>query len=81
MGKKSTIALVGLIVEDQSLSKKVNDVLHDYGKYIIGRMGLPYKERKVNVISVVLDAPEKEIAELSSKLGKIKGVKTNTVLY
>lgn len=73
------IALIGIIVENYTMAEMVNKVLHDYGDYIIGRMGIPHKERKISVISVVLDAPNNIISALSGKLGMIDGVNTKTI--
>lgn len=73
------IALIGIIVEKYESAELVNSVLHDYGTYIIGRMGIPHKERGISVISVVLDAPGNIISALSGKLGMIDGVSTKTV--
>ena len=75
----SKIAVVAIIVSDLSAVTKINALLHDFGEYIIGRLGLPYKEKKVNVISVVMDAPQEVINSLSGKIGMIDGV-TSKVL-
>lgn len=72
------VALIGIIVEDMTATERINAVLHDYGEYIIGRMGLPYKERGIAVISVVIDASNQTISSLSGKLGMIKGVSVKT---
>ncbi len=68
------IALIGIIVEDLNSTDKINEILHNYSQYIVGRMGLPYRSRNVAIISVIIDAPENEISALSGKLGMIKGV-------
>ena len=68
------IALVGIIVEDTNSVGKVNEILHDYGEHIVGRMGIPYREKSVNVISVVLDAPSQEINALSPILVTLSGI-------
>lgn len=68
------IALIGIIVEDLEMTDRINEILHEYRKYIIGRMGIPYKSRGVAIISVVIDAPGNEISALSGKLGMIKNV-------
>ncbi len=73
------IAVVAIIVSDLEAVQKINDLLHAYGEHIIGRQGIPYRERGVNVISVVLDAPIEVINGLSGKLGMVKGV-TSKVL-
>ncbi len=76
---KTRIALIGIIVENTGKTEELNALLHEYGKYIIGRMGLPYREKKVSIISVVLDAPQDTISALSGKLGKIEGLSVKTV--
>jgi putative iron-only hydrogenase system regulator len=68
------LAVIGIIIEDISSAEKVNDLLHEYSQYIIGRMGIPYKQRGVSVITVVLDAKDNIISALSGKLGMIKGI-------
>ncbi|MBE6365049.1 MAG: iron-only hydrogenase system regulator [Lentisphaerae bacterium] len=73
------IALIGIIVEDTARSAEINSLLHEYGEFIIGRMGVPYRERKVSVISVMLDAPGDVINSLSGKLGMLEGVSVKTV--
>ena len=76
---ETRIALVGIIVEDMEQSEKINQILHEYGRYIIGRMGIPYRQRNVSIISIVLDAPNPIISALSGKLGMLPGVQTKTV--
>ena len=71
---ESRIAIIGIIVEDIDASSKVNDILHDYSKYIIGRMRIPYREKGVNIISVAIDAPQDTISALSGKIGKLNGI-------
>lgn len=68
------IAVIGIIVENADRADKVNALLHEYGQFIVGRMGLPYREKNVNVISVVLDAPAGVINGLTGKLGMLDGV-------
>ena len=72
------MALIGIIVEQESSAAALNALLHEYGGYIIGRMGLPYRERGVNIISVVLDAPQDAISALSGKIGRLEGVSAKT---
>ncbi|MDO4288694.1 MAG: iron-only hydrogenase system regulator [Eubacterium sp.] len=76
---ENRIALVGIIVENPESAPKLNDVLHDYSQYIIGRMGVPYAQRGISVISVILDAPGEIISALSGKLGMLQGVSAKTV--
>lgn len=73
------IALIGIMVEDKSSAVKINEILHNYGDFIIGRMGLPHAKENLNVISVVLDAPADVISAVSGKLGQLKGVSTKTI--
>ena len=72
----SRVALIGIIVEDPEAAQRIIGILHEYGNYIIGRMGLPYHEKKMNIISIVLDAPQSVVSALSGKLGMISGVST-----
>lgn len=76
---ESRIALIGIIVEEINASKEVNQILHEYSSYIIGRMGLPYKEKDISIISVVIDAENNIISSLSGKLGRIKGISVKTM--
>ena len=72
------VALVGIIVENMDSTPELNKLLHEYGSYIIGRMGLPYRERNVHIISVAIDAPQDVISTLSGKIGRLKGVSVKT---
>lgn len=76
---ETRIALIGIIVEDFSAIEKLNDILHDYAEYIVGRMGIPYREKKVNIISIVIDADNDRISTLSGKLGMLKGISVKTL--
>ena len=80
MEQETRIAVVGIIVEDKEAVEEINRILHDYSPYIIGRMGLPYEKKQVNIISVIVDAPSDLINALSGKLGKIKGISAK-VMY
>ncbi|GAA0076526.1 iron-only hydrogenase system regulator [Clostridium sp. CTA-5] len=73
------IALIGIIVHDITATEKVNVILHDYNKYIIGRMGLPYKEKNLAIISIIVDASNDIISSLSGKLGMLKGINVKTM--
>ena len=75
---ETRVALIGIIVEKESSVAQLNELLHQYGRYIIGRMGLPYREKGVNIISVVLDAPQDAISALSGKIGRLEGVSAKT---
>ena len=75
---ETRVAVLAIIVREGSSVQPLNELLHQYGQYIIGRMGLPYRERGVNIISVVLDAPQDKIAALSGKIGRLPGVSAKT---
>lgn len=72
------VAVMAIIVEDRGATEALNTLLHDYGGYIIGRMGIPYREKGINIISIALDAPQDEISALSGKIGKITGISVKT---
>ena len=69
---------MSIIVENSEMVEKLNAILHTYGEYIIGRMGIPYRKRKVNIIAIALDAPQKTISALSGKIGSLSGVSVKT---
>ena len=73
------VALIGIMVENPDSIETMNHILHEYGQYIIGRMGLPYRERGLSIISIVLDAPMNQISSLSGKLGMLDGISTKTI--
>ena len=75
---ENRIALIGIIVENEESVEKLNGLLHEYREIVIGRMGLPYKERKINIISIAIDAPQDTISALSGKIGKLDGVSVKT---
>ncbi|MDY4897773.1 MAG: TM1266 family iron-only hydrogenase system putative regulator [Eubacteriales bacterium] len=75
---KSRVAVMAIIVENSESVSKLNDLLHDSGDYILGRMGLPYKKRGINIISIALDAPEDVINTLAGKIGRLNGVTVKT---
>lgn len=72
------VAVMAIIVEDREATEVLNSLLHDYGKYIVGRMGIPYREKGINIISIALDAPQDDISALAGKIGKISGVSVKT---
>jgi len=76
---ENRIALIGIIVEDASAPEQLNAVLHEYSKFIVGRMGIPYRDRGISIISIVVDAPNNVISSLSGKLGMISGVSVKTM--
>jgi putative iron-only hydrogenase system regulator len=73
------VDLIGIVVEKYDSAERMNQILHEYGEYIIGRMGIPYKEKSMNIISVAVDAPMAIISTLSGKLGMLDGVSTKTI--
>lgn len=77
--EEKRVALVGIIVEDMKMTEKLNQILHEYGQYVVGRMGIPYHDRGIGIISVVLDAPQNVVSSLSGKLGMLQGVSVKTV--
>ena len=80
MGEEnSRVAVIGIIVEDKNQAENVNELLHQYSQYIIGRMGLPYHKRNMSIISVVVDAPSDTISALSGKLGRLQGVSSQAL--
>lgn len=79
MEQENRVAIISMIISDDASVPAVNNLLHEYGKYIQGRMGLPYRERGLNIISIVVDAPPDCISTLSGKLGRLKGVTSKSV--
>lgn len=76
---ETRIAIIAIIVEEIDSSKELNDLLHQYNEYVVGRMGIPYRQKHVSIVSVVLDAPQNVISALSGKLGMLPGVSSKTV--
>ena len=76
---ESRVALIGIIVSSKESVEQLNHLLSEYGDYIIGRMGLPYKERNISIISVAMDAPGDVINALTGKLGMLPGISTKTI--
>lgn len=72
------VAVVSIIVENDSSVAELNAVLHDYGHYIIGRMGVPYRAKGINIISIAIDAPQDVISAMSGKIGKLEGISAST---
>ena len=73
------IALIGIILESLESGGELNHLLSEYGEYVIGRMGIPYREKGIHVISVAMDAPNSVISAISGKLGMLPGVSTKTI--
>ena len=76
---ETRVALIGIIVENSESTAQLNALLHDAGQYIIGRMGVPYKEKNINIVSVAIDAPQDVVAALSGKIGNLRGISVKTV--
>ena len=76
---ETKIAVLAIIVSDNKAVEAVNAVLHDFRDFVVGRMGIPYRLKNVNVISVVLDAPSETVNSLSGKLGMINGVSSKVL--
>ena len=77
---ETRVAVMSIVIENPDAVEQVNALLHEYGEYIIGRMGLPYKEKNIHIISVVLDAPQDVISALSGQIGNLEGVSSKTSL-
>ncbi|MCX7615216.1 MAG: iron-only hydrogenase system regulator [Clostridiales bacterium] len=75
---ETRVAIIGIIVQDEKSVEILNNILHEYGKYIIGRMGIPYRTKHINIISIAVDAPQDVISALSGKIGKLQGISTKT---
>ena len=76
---ENRVAVIAIIVEDMNSAAEVNAILHEFGEYIIGRMGLPYRERRISIINIVLDAPMDKINTVAGKLGRLNGVTAKSV--
>ena len=76
---ENRVAVLAVIVQEGAPVEALNDLLHQYGSYIIGRMGVPYHQRGVNIISVAMDAPASVISALSGKIGRLRGITAKTV--
>ena len=75
---ETRVAVMSIIVENSEAVERLNNILHEYGEYIIGRMGIPYRKRKVNIIAIALDAPQNTISALSGKIGCLPGISVKT---
>ena len=75
---ETRVAVIGIIVENQEAVEEINKILHDHSEIIIGRMGIPYRERKINIISIAVDAPQDVISALAGKIGNVKGASAKT---
>jgi putative iron-only hydrogenase system regulator len=75
---ETRVAIIGIIIETSDSVESLNNLLHDYSQYILGRMGIPYHEKNINIISIAIDAPQDIISALSGKIGKLSGISTKT---
>ncbi len=76
---ETRVAIIGIIISDPEQVGRLNDILHEYREYIIGRMGIPYRQKKIHIISVAIDAPQNLINALSGRIGRLKGISAKTV--
>ena len=75
---ETRVAVMSIIVENPESVERLNAILHDYGEFIIGRMGIPYRKRKISIISIALDAPQNTLSSLAGKIGSLQGVSVKT---
>ena len=75
---QTRVAVMGIVVENTDSVERLNTLLHEYGSYIIGRMGIPYRARNINIVSIAIDAPQDVISTLSGKIGNLDGISVKT---
>ena len=75
---ETRVAVISIVVENSDAVEALNALLHEHGRYIIGRMGIPYHKRNISIISIALDAPQDTIAALAGKIGSLRGVSAKT---
>lgn len=75
---ETRVAIIGIIVENTASVEALNALLHEYGEYIIGRMGIPYKQKNINIMSIAIDAPQTTISALTGKIGNLDGISVKT---
>ena len=75
---ETRVAVMSIIIENKDSVEKLNAILHEYSEFIIGRMGIPYRKRRISIISIALDAPQNTIAALAGKVGNLPGVSVKT---
>ena len=71
---ETRVAVISIIIENPGAVQEMNEILHQYSEYIIGRMGIPYRKRGISIISIAVDAPQDQISALSGKIGRLEGV-------
>ncbi|MGN0518559.1 MAG: TM1266 family iron-only hydrogenase system putative regulator [Acutalibacteraceae bacterium] len=77
---ETRVAVIGIIIENPKSVEALNAILHEYGEYIIGRMGIPYRQKNINIISIAIDAPQNVISALTGKIGRLDGI-SNKAAY
>ncbi len=75
---ETRVAVMGIIVQDLQAAEQLNAILHEYGPYIIGRMGIPYRQKNISILSVAVDAPQDVISAVAGKIGRLPGVSVKT---
>lgn len=75
---ETRVAVISIVVDNPDSIEELNRILHNFSEYVIGRMGIPYREKKINIISVAVDAPQDKIAAVSGKIGKLDGISVKT---
>ena len=77
--EQTRVALIGIIVENTDSVDRLNDILHEFGAYIIGRMGVPHRDKGISIISIAIDAPQNIISTLSGKIGMLEGINSKVI--
>ena len=75
---ETRVAVMSVIVENPDSVSTLNELLHEYSSYIIGRMGIPYRKKNINIISIALDAPQNTLSSLAGKIGNLNGISVKT---
>ena len=75
---ETRIAVIGIVVENEDAVEELNEILHTYRHFIIGRMGIPYRQKNLSIISIAVDAPQDTISALAGQIGKLPGVSSKT---
>ena len=77
---ETRVSLIGIIVKNSQSVEQLNQILHEYSNYVVGRMGIPYRNKNVSIISVAVDAPVDVINTISGKIGRLNGVSAKTIM-
>lgn len=75
---ETRLAVMSIIVEDPASVERLNAILHEYGEFIIGRMGIPYRKRQISIISIAMDAPQNILSSMAGKIGSLPGISVKT---